>query len=130
MFFGYMGVAHWAYAGDYFRGQGAARRGDFALAERRLEAALERFEATPIVDRLRMFVLFSPTGNRFREAALISLAHCHAMRGDPQAIAWFERCADEYPKSSAANASLMLLRIGAKIGARGGHVPDPEVAGT
>lgn len=125
-FFGYMGSAHWWYAGNLFRGQGAARRGDFARAERYLEAALARFETLAFVDRWRMFLLFSPTGNRFREAALVALAHVHALQGQSRAIESFEHCVDAFPKSSSANASLMLLRLGAKLGARGITVPDPD----
>lgn len=126
VFFGYMGTAHWWYAGDLFLGRGAARRGDFVRAEQHLEAALDRFEALAFVDRWRMFLLFSPTGNRFREAALIALAHCHALQGQARAIDSFERVVEAFPKSSAANASLMLLRIGAKLGARGVIVPDVD----
>lgn len=128
LFFGYMGFANWWYARDLFLGRSAARRGDFVRAVKLLEAAIERFEALAWIDRFRMVLLFSPTGCRFRESALLALAHCHALAGNREAFAAFERCAEAFPKSSSATASLMLLRVGASIGARGGRIELPEGA--
>ena len=129
LFFGYMAVAHGWYARDLFLGRAAARRGDFALAQRRLEAALERFEALVWIDRLRLFLLLSPTRSRFRESAFLALAHVRLLAGDPRALDAFERCAAEYPKSASASAALMLLRVGVRIGARGGRVEVPDAGG-
>lgn len=125
LFFGYMGVANWWYARELFLGRAAARRGDFPQAVRRLETAIARFEALAWVDRFRMLLLFSPTGCRFRESALLALAHCHALAGNAEALGAFERCAEAFPKSGSASASLMLLRVGARIGARGGRIDVP-----
>lgn len=128
VFFGYMAAANWWYARDLFIGRAAARRGEFTKAVRLLEAAAMRFEALAWIDRLRMVLLLSPTGCRFRESALLALAHCHALAGDREALGAFERCAAAFPKSSAATASLMLVRVGARIGERGGRIDLPEAA--
>lgn len=128
LFFGYMGFANWWFARDLFLGRAAARRGDYARAVRLLEAAASRFEDLAWIDRFRMVLLFSPTGCRYRESALLALAHCHALAGHREALGAFERCAEAFPKSSRATASLMLLRLGARIGARGGRIELPEAA--
>ena len=124
IFFGYVGWANWWYARELFIGRAAARKGDFPRAVKHLEAALVRFEALALVDRLRMVLMFTPTGTRYRESALLALAHCHALAGHADTFLWFDRCVAEYPKSSSANASLMLLRMGARIAAQGGRVDD------
>lgn len=124
-FFGYMGIANGFYARDFFRGSAAARRGQFERGAELLQAAVHRFEQTPLVDRFRFVLLLSPAATRFREAAMLSLAHCYALAGRRDALDAFARCVEAYPKSSSANASLELLRVGARLGARGERIDVP-----
>lgn len=124
-FFGYMGIANGFYARDFFRGRAAARRGQFDRGAELLQAAVHRFEQTPVIDRFRFVLLLSPTATRFREAAMLSLAHCHVLAGRRDALDVFALCVDAFPKSSTANASLALLRIGARFGARGERIDIP-----
>jgi len=125
LFFGYMGIANGVYARDFFRGRAAARRGQFERGAELLQAAVHRFEQTPLIDRFRFVLLLSPTATRFREAAMLSLAHCHVLAGHREALDAFALCVEAYPKSSSANASLALLRVGARFGARGERIEIP-----
>lgn len=101
---------------------------EYELAIPRLEASLAWFERHPWVDRLRFFLLLSPTGYRYRELALLGLGHCNAQLGRLEAREHYEACLRLNPRNTTAQAALVLMQKGAELARRGGAEPGALAA--
>ncbi|MDH5526830.1 MAG: hypothetical protein OEY97_05920 [Nitrospirota bacterium] len=92
------------------RGAGRLKREQFTEAIGEFQSAYDFFSRHPWLDRYRALILFNASAFSYREAALISIAYCHARMGNVAGYrAYLERALAEFPDSQMAKNSLNML---------------------
>lgn len=104
-------------AADHRKGIRLLQSKKYDQAVRSFERSYEFFSRHLWIDRNRALVMVSPSRISYREMALLNIAFCYGQLGKRmQAIEYYQRTLQEFPRSEVAKAALAMLNYDEQFG--------------